>query len=75
MQDYETARRADLTSRSMAVDLLNRSLLSDFLPVQALRGLGLHLLGSVGPLRRAVMREGVMPRASQPRLMRGEAII
>jgi 2-octaprenyl-6-methoxyphenol hydroxylase len=74
MQDYETARRADLTSRSMAVDLLNRSLLSDFLPVQAVRGLGLHLLGSVGPLRRAVMREGVMPRASQPRLMRGEAL-
>jgi 2-octaprenyl-6-methoxyphenol hydroxylase len=75
MQDYETARRADLTSRSMAVDLLNRSLLSDFLPVQALRGLGLHLLGSIGPLRRAVMREGVMPHASQPRLMRGEALI
>jgi 2-octaprenyl-6-methoxyphenol hydroxylase len=71
---YETIRRADLTSRSMAVDLLNRSLLSDFLPVQALRGLGLHLLGTIGPLRRAVMREGVMPGASQPRLMRGEAL-
>lgn len=72
---YETARRADLASRSMAVDLLNRSLLSDFLPVQAARGLGLHLLGSLGPLRRALMREGVTPRASQPRLMRGEALI
>lgn len=71
---YETMRRADLTSRTMAVDLLNRSLLSDFLPVQALRGLGLHMLGTIGPLRRTVMREGVMPRASQPRLMRGEAI-
>jgi hypothetical protein len=28
----------------------------------------------VGPLRRAAMREGVMPAASQPRLMRGEAL-
>jgi hypothetical protein len=28
----------------------------------------------IGPLRRAVMREGVMPAASQPRLMRGEAL-
>lgn len=74
MQRYETMRRADVMSRSMAVDLLNRSLLSGFLPMQALRGLGLHLLGNVGPLRRAIMREGVMPGASQPRLMRGEAI-
>jgi 2-octaprenyl-6-methoxyphenol hydroxylase len=74
MQRYETMRRADVMTRSMAVDLLNRSLLSGFLPIQALRGLGLHLLGNVGPLRRAIMREGVMPGASQPRLMRGEAI-
>jgi 2-octaprenyl-6-methoxyphenol hydroxylase len=74
MQRYETMRRADVMTRSMAVDLLNRSLLSGFLPVQALRGLGLHLLGNVGPLRRAMMREGVMPRASQPRLMQGEAL-
>lgn len=75
LSDYETMRRADVMSRSLAVDLLNRSLLSDFLPVQALRGLGLHLLGTVGPLRRALMREGVMPQASQPRLMRGESLI
>jgi 2-octaprenyl-6-methoxyphenol hydroxylase len=74
MQRYETMRRADVMSRSMAVDLLNRSLLSGFLPVQALRGLGLHLLGNIGPLRRAMMREGVMPGASQPRLMQGEAL-
>ena len=71
---YETMRRADVMSRTFAVDLLNRSLLSDFLPVQGVRGLGLHLLDSVGPLRRAVMREGVTPAASQPRLMRGEAL-
>ncbi|HET9903029.1 MAG TPA: ubiquinone biosynthesis protein UbiH, partial [Xanthobacteraceae bacterium] len=46
---------------SAAVDLLNRSLLADFLPLQAARGLGLALLGSVGPLRRALMRQGVGP--------------
>jgi len=32
------------------------------------------LLDRIGPLRRAVMREGVAPRASEPRLMRGETI-
>ncbi|MCC6889886.1 MAG: UbiH/UbiF family hydroxylase [Hyphomicrobiales bacterium] len=71
---YEHMRRADVMSRSMAVDLLNRSLLSDLLPVQGLRGLGLYLLDRVGPLRRAVMREGVAPAASQPRLMRGDTL-
>ena len=71
---YEHLRRADVGSRSLAVDLLNRSLLSDFLPLQGARGLGLYLLDQIGPLRRAVMREGVAPAASQPRLMRGEAL-
>jgi 2-octaprenyl-6-methoxyphenol hydroxylase len=71
---YERMRRADVGSRSLAVDLLNRSLLSDFLPLQGARGLGLYLLDRIGPLRRAVMREGVAPAASQPRLMRGEAL-
>jgi 2-octaprenyl-6-methoxyphenol hydroxylase len=71
---YDRIRRADVTSRTLAVDLLNRSLLSDFLPLQAARGLGLYLLEWMGPLRRALMREGVTPAASQPRLMRGEAL-
>ena len=71
---YDRERRADIMSRTIAVDLLNRSLLSGFLPMQSLRGIGLHLLNTVGPLRRAMMREGVMPRAAQPRLMRGEAL-
>jgi 2-octaprenyl-6-methoxyphenol hydroxylase len=71
---YEHMRRADVTSRTLAVDLLNRSLLSDFLPLQGVRGFGLALLHRIGPLRRAAMREGVAPAASQPRLMRGEAL-
>ena len=71
---YDTLRRADVKSRTFAVDLLNRTLLSDFLPVQSARGLGLYLIDRIGPLRRAVLREGVAPAASQPRLMRGEAL-
>ncbi len=71
---YDTMRRADVGSRTLAVDLLNRSLLTDILPVQGVRGLGLYMLDRIGPLRRALMREGVAPAASQPRLMRGEAL-
>jgi 2-octaprenyl-6-methoxyphenol hydroxylase len=71
---YETMRRSDIGSRTLAIDLLNRTLLSDFLPVQGARGLGLYLIDRIGPLRRALMREGVATGAAQPRLMRGEAI-
>ena len=70
---YDTMRRADVATRTAAVDVLNRSLLSAFVPVQGARGFGLYLLDRIGPLRRAVMREGVEP-AAQPRLMRGEAL-
>lgn len=71
---YDLQRRTDVTSRTVAVDLLNRTLLSDLLPMQGVRGLGLYLLDRVAPLRRAVMREGIAPVASAPRLMRGEAL-
>jgi 2-octaprenyl-6-methoxyphenol hydroxylase len=59
LESYCRQRRKDAESRTLAVDLLNRSLLTNFVPFQAVRGLGLTLLGSVGPLRRALMREGV----------------
>jgi 2-octaprenyl-6-methoxyphenol hydroxylase len=59
--------------RTTAVDGLNRSLLAGFLPVDFMRGLGLVALSSIGPLRRAVMREGVLPRLGAPRLMREPA--
>jgi 2-octaprenyl-6-methoxyphenol hydroxylase len=58
---YGSARRADVLSRTFAIDIANRSLLSDFLPMQSLRAAGLHLIGAVGPLRRLAMREGLAP--------------
>jgi 2-octaprenyl-6-methoxyphenol hydroxylase len=71
---YDDLRRPDVASRTLAVDLLNRTLLSDFLPLQGARHAGFFLLDRIGPLRRAVMREGLAPSGSQPRLMRGEAL-
>lgn len=58
---FERARWADINSRSLAIDLANRSLLSDFLPMQTVRALGMHLIGGYGPLRRLAMREGLAP--------------
>jgi 2-octaprenyl-6-methoxyphenol hydroxylase len=65
---YASARRADVVSRTLAIDVANRSLLSAVLPMQSLRAAGLHLIGSFGPLRRLAMREGLAPswRISRP---------
>ncbi|GJE61347.1 FAD-dependent monooxygenase [Methylobacterium trifolii] len=70
LDGFARARRLDASLRSAAVDALNRSLLADLLPVDALRGLGLLAMSTIGPLRRAVMREGVLPRLNAPELMR-----
>ncbi len=68
---FDRARRADVWSRTVGVDVLNRALMSDFLPVQTARGFGLFLANRVGQLRRLLMREGITPRLGQPRLTRG----
>jgi 2-octaprenyl-6-methoxyphenol hydroxylase len=61
LKRYDSARRADVFSRTFVIDMANRLLLSDFLPVQGMRAAGLHLIGSIGPLRRLAMREGLAP--------------
>ncbi|MEM7620102.1 MAG: UbiH/UbiF family hydroxylase [Pseudomonadota bacterium] len=61
---YNQKRRADVWSRTFAVDALNRSLLSGFLPLQAGRFIGLHLINKISPLKRFVMRQGMQPNWS-----------
>jgi 2-octaprenyl-6-methoxyphenol hydroxylase len=73
-QEYHRCRSADILSRTRTVDALNRTLLSDFIGAQGMRGLGLFLLDKIGPLRRRVMREGVEPSIALPRMMRGEVL-
>jgi len=58
---YSARRRPDILARTGAVSLLNRSLLSDLLPAQLLRGVGLGALGGFAPLRALFMREGLSP--------------
>jgi 2-octaprenyl-6-methoxyphenol hydroxylase len=70
---YQRGRDLDVRLRSAAVNGLNRTLLTDFLPADFLRGVGLLALAGIGPLRRAAMREGVMPSMGAPRLMRRDA--
>jgi 2-octaprenyl-6-methoxyphenol hydroxylase len=69
LDGYDAGRRTDVGLRTRAVDALNRSLLSDLVPVDFARGLGLVALDTIGPLRRAVMRQGLAPVSGLPRLM------
>ncbi len=61
LKRYDRARRPDILSRTFMIDMANRSLLNDFLPLQPVRAAGMHLLGAIGPLRRLAMREGLSP--------------
>ena len=58
---FNRKRLVDIASRTAGVDLLNRALLSPFLPVQALRAGGLAVLSAIPPLRNLAMREGMTP--------------
>ena len=72
LRSYHQARKGDVLARTLAVDALNRSLLADFLPAQALRGAGLHLLANSPWLRRLLMQGGMTPVGALPRLMRAD---
>jgi 2-octaprenyl-6-methoxyphenol hydroxylase len=69
LKGYAAARRGDISLRINGIDILNRSLLSDLFPVDFLRGAGLFAFSMIGPLRRALMREGVLTHGALPRLM------
>lgn len=58
---YDSQRRVDVSSRTFGVDLLNRALLTSFLPAQLLRAGGLAALDSIRPLKLLAMREGMTP--------------
>lgn len=59
---FHNTRQGDVRTRTLAIDLLNRSLLTDFLPVQIARGIGLALASSVPLVRHALMKQGVGAR-------------
>jgi 2-octaprenyl-6-methoxyphenol hydroxylase len=66
---YCEARRADVFSRTLAVDTLNRTLIAGLLPADLARTAGLVALVEIPWLRRLLMREGVAPGGRQPSLL------
>ena len=56
---YNRKRSRDIKFRTSGIDVLNRSLLTDFLPVQAMRVAGMSALGEIPWLRQFAMRQGL----------------
>jgi 2-octaprenyl-6-methoxyphenol hydroxylase len=46
--------------------MMDRLLLADLLPVDFVRNAGLAALRAIGPLRRVLMREGILAGANEP---------
>ncbi len=69
---YDRGRRLDVTTRTRAIDALNRSLLTRLPGVDFLRGAGMLALGHIRPLRRLAMREGLAPLLGLPAMMQAD---
>ena len=70
MKAYHATRISDVGPRQFAVNMMNRSLLSDMLPLHLLRAAGLAAVSAFPPLRALVMREGLAPSRDLPLSMR-----
>ncbi|MFM8859624.1 MAG: FAD-dependent monooxygenase [Methylocystis sp.] len=67
---YDRHRHADIGFRTSGVDILNRSLIIPYLPIDLFRGASFLAVSALGPLRRAIIREGILPHFALPRMMR-----
>lgn len=70
---YSRRRAPDIWTRVRAIDALNRTLLSTLLPVDAMRGLGMHALAASRTLRRLAMTGGLEPIGGRPSMMRDDS--
>ncbi|MFZ5673741.1 MAG: FAD-dependent monooxygenase [Pseudomonadota bacterium] len=59
LADYDMRRQRDVRPRQAVIDLMNRSLLSAYLPLEAGRAASLATLAVFGPLRRFAMSIGL----------------
>ena len=69
MKKYNKQRKLDIQARGKATDLLNVSLMSNLLPMQMARGMGLFALQKSASLRTNVMKKALSPLGVTPKSM------
>lgn len=70
LAEYNAMRRAEVLPRQQLIDLMNKSLLLGFLPLEGVRALSLSALHYWGPLKRFVMERGLQSKDNLPFAMR-----
>ena len=68
LADFKRARKVDVQMRSVAVDMLNRSLLTGFLPMQVLRHVGAQIANKIPVFRKNLMKFGAYDSFAVPKL-------
>jgi len=68
--NYNADRRAEVIPRQQMIDLMNRSLLLGYMPLETARAAGLAALHYFAPLKRFVMQHGLSPLRNVPFAMR-----
>ncbi|MBJ6128214.1 ubiquinone biosynthesis hydroxylase [Microvirga splendida] len=75
LDDYERARRTDITAMGVVTDGLNRLFSNDVLPVRLVRDLGLGLVDRMPGLKRFFIREAAgLTGREPPRLLKGQSL-
>lgn len=69
MKKYNQQRKLDIHARGKATDMLNVSLMSNLLPMQMVRGLGLFALQKSASLRINIMKKALSPLGVTPKSM------
>ena len=76
LDEYERARRADITAMGVMTDGLNRLFSNDVLPVRLIRDLGLGLVDRMPGLKRFFIREAAgLTEREAPRLLQGRGAV
>ena len=71
LDQYERARRADITTMGIMTDGLNRLFSNDSAPLRALRDLGLGIVDRAPAVKRFLVREAAGRTGTVPSLLTG----
>lgn len=74
LERYQQWRRFDNVLLAFVTDGLNRLFSNDVAPLRLARDIGLQAVGSLGPMRRFLMRHAMGLEGELPRLLKGEAL-
>lgn len=74
LTQYEKRRRQDMMSRVVGTDSLNKMVSNDIGLLHTLRRTGLKAVGTIGPIKKLAMSQGLAPSLDETRLAKGEVL-